>query len=76
MAYGRQLKVLERGYNYLKIAVFSVGMPSIRPLETLHNALSLRHLDTFLGKAIVKKPSLPEPVEASLKELRKQKRSA
>jgi len=56
--------------------VFSVGMPSIRPLETLHNALSLRHLDTFLGKAIVKKPSLPEPVEASLKELRKRKRSA
>ncbi len=26
-----------------------VTMPGIRPLETLHNALSLRQLDSFLG---------------------------
>ena len=26
----------------------SVGMPNVRPLETLHNALSLRQLDAFL----------------------------
>ena len=25
------------------------SMPGIRPLETLHNALSLRQLDSFLG---------------------------
>ena len=30
------------------VSVLSVGMPSIRPLETLHNALSLRQLDAFL----------------------------
>jgi len=28
---------------------FSIGMPNIRPLETLHNALSLRQLDSFLS---------------------------
>ena len=27
----------------------SVGMPMVRPLETLHNALSLRQLDAFLS---------------------------
>lgn len=26
------------------------GVPPIRPLETLHNALSLRQLDTFLER--------------------------
>lgn len=26
------------------------GVPPIRPLETLHNALSLRQLDTFLDR--------------------------
>lgn len=29
------------------------GVPPIRPLETLHNALSLRQLDTFLEKMTV-----------------------
>ncbi|KAI5745620.1 hypothetical protein M8J76_012817 [Diaphorina citri] len=33
------------------------GVPSIRPLETLHNALSLKHLDNFLGKMIRVIPS-------------------
>lgn len=29
------------------------GVPPIRPLETLHNALSLKQLDTFLEKMTV-----------------------
>lgn len=28
------------------------GVPPIRPLETLHNALSLKHIDGFLEKMI------------------------
>lgn len=28
------------------------GVPPIRPLETLHNALSLKQIDTFLEKMI------------------------
>ena len=28
----------------------SVGVPAIRPLETLHNALSLKHMDHFLER--------------------------
>ena len=46
------------------VAVFSVGMPSIRPLETLHNSMSLRHLDTFLDETILKKPGPPESEES------------
>ena len=34
--------------KYFSIAL-SVGMPMVRPLETLHNALSLRQLDAFLS---------------------------
>ena len=45
-------------------AVFSVGMPSIRPLETLHNSMSLRHLDTFLDETILKRPGPPESEES------------
>ena len=30
------------------VAVGEDGTPSIRPLETLHNALSLRQVDSFL----------------------------
>ena len=45
------------------IAVLSVGMPSIRPLETLHNALSLRQLDAFLEyvTATIFKTPCPSP---------------
>lgn len=32
------------------------GVPSIRPLETLHNALSLKQLDTFLEKMTATMP--------------------
>ena len=31
------------------MTALSVGMPMVRPLETLHNALSLRQLDAFLS---------------------------
>ena len=31
------------------VIALSVGMPMVRPLETLHNALSLRQLDAFLS---------------------------
>ena len=43
--------------------VLSVGMPSIRPLETLHNALSLRQLDAFLEyvTATIFKTPCPSP---------------
>ena len=45
------------------ITVLSVGMPSIRPLETLHNALSLRQLDAFLEyvTATIFKTPCPSP---------------
>ena len=33
---------------YVPLAVGEDGTPSIRPLETLHNALSLRQVDNFL----------------------------
>ena len=33
------------------------GVPSIRPLETLHNALSLKHLDEFLRKSSHRSPT-------------------
>ena len=46
--------------NTVYIIVISVGKPSIAPLETLHNALSLRQLDSFLEKTI-NCPSHPEP---------------
>ena len=35
-------------FNYDYFLALSVGMPSIRSLETLHNALSLKQLDAFL----------------------------
>lgn len=45
------------------VTVLSVGMPSIRPLETLHNALSLRQLDAFLEyvTATIFKTPCPSP---------------
>ena len=48
---------------FLFISVLSVGMPSIRPLETLHNALSLRQLDAFLEyvTATIFKTPCPSP---------------
>ena len=33
---------------FLPLVVGEDGTPSIRPLETLHNALSLRQVDSFL----------------------------
>lgn len=42
------LKVFLNCYN-LVLEGFG-GVPPIRPLETLHNALSLKQLDTFLEK--------------------------
>ena len=45
------------------VAVGEDGTPSIRPLETLHNALSLRQVDTFLEQitnANYKTPTLRE----------------
>merc|ERR1719282_1065273 len=52
--------------------VLSVGMPSIRPLETLHNALSLRQLDAFLEyvTATIFKTPCPSPRRLSLAEKR------
>ena len=45
------------------VSVLSVGMPSIRPLETLHNSLSLRQLDAFLEyvTATIFKTPCPSP---------------
>ncbi|XP_071747742.1 inositol hexakisphosphate and diphosphoinositol-pentakisphosphate kinase 2 isoform X10 [Lepeophtheirus salmonis] len=46
----------------------SATMPTIRPLETLHNALSLRQLDEFLGyitSANFKTPSTSPPLRSS-----------
>lgn len=44
------------------------GVPPIRPLETLHNALSLKQLDGFLEKMITvplfKTSSPPTPIQA------------
>ena len=34
--------------SFLIFVVGEDGTPTIRPLETLHNALSLRHINTFL----------------------------
>lgn len=54
------------------------GVPPIRPLETLHNALSLRQLDTFLEQMTVvplfktpastppKHPSTPQPSSSTI----------
>ena len=39
----------------------SVGVPAIRPLETLHNGLSLKELDRFLEKMTCNYPSLNSP---------------
>jgi hypothetical protein len=36
--------------NMFKTATGIFGSPPIRPLETLHNALSLKQLDNFLEK--------------------------
>lgn len=44
------------------------GVPPIRPLETLHNALSLKHIDTFLEKMtmmIFKTPASSPPKNPS-----------
>ena len=35
---------------FLKLSEGCGGVPPIRPLETLHNALSLRQIDTFLER--------------------------
>lgn len=43
-------------FSLLAPAIFGV---SIRPLETLHNALSLKQLDTFLEKMTNYTPSRP-----------------
>lgn len=49
---------------YLALEGFG-GVPPIRPLETLHNALSLRQLDSFLEKMttspLFKTPSSTPP---------------
>lgn len=39
----------------------SVGVPAIRPLETLHNGLSLKHLDQFLGRMTTQMVPLNSP---------------
>jgi len=39
----------------------SVGVPAIRPLETLHNGLSLRQLDEFLERMTSQSLSSPLP---------------
>ncbi|XP_032790901.1 inositol hexakisphosphate and diphosphoinositol-pentakisphosphate kinase 2 isoform X1 [Daphnia magna] len=40
----------------------SVGVPAIRPLETLHNGLSLNQLDQFLGRMTLQLPlNSPSP---------------
>lgn len=54
-----QKEMPPRGEN----VVLSVGMPSIRPLETLHNSLSLRQLDAFLEyvTATIFKTPCPSP---------------
>ena len=46
----------------MSIPVGEDGTPTIRPLETLHNALSLRQVDTFLDhvtSANFKTPNSP-----------------
>jgi len=39
----------------------SVGVPAIRPLETLHNGLSLGQLDNFLGRMTTQMLPLNSP---------------
>lgn len=59
----------QKNNNSLKIKFLVLegfgGVPPIRPLETLHNALSLRQLDTFLEKmtttTIFKTPASSPP---------------
>ena len=48
------------------VSVGEDGTPNIRPLETLHNALSLRQVDTFLEQitnANYKTPTLSPNLE-------------
>lgn len=59
----------QKNNNSFKIKILVLegfgGVPPIRPLETLHNALSLRQLDTFLEKmtttTIFKTPASSPP---------------
>jgi len=41
---------IEMSYNIFSDPCASVGVPAIRPLETLHNGLSLTELDEFLER--------------------------